>query len=141
MTAQTGNTVSVHYCGRFADGQVFDESYGREPLTFILGQKQVIEGFENAIIGMEVSQKNSVRIPAAQAYGEYDENMIFSLGKENFPPEYDPKVGDELTLYQSEDEFVNVVVKSFEGDMIVLDANHTLAGRDLHFEIELIEIK
>ncbi len=141
MTAQAGNTVLVHYCGRFSDGQVFDESYGREPLKFVLGQRQVIEGFENAIIGLEVNQKTQVQIPAAQAYGEYDENMIFSLAKENFPADYAPQIGDELTLYQSDDEYVNVLVKAIEEEMIVLDANHRLAGRDLNFEIELIEVK
>jgi peptidylprolyl isomerase len=138
--AQVGNVVTVHYCGKFDDGEVFDESYGRDPLKFSIGSHQVIEGFENGIVGMEIGQKNLIHIPAAEAYGEWEESMIFSLGKENFPEDYEAKIGDELTLYQSEDESIQVIVNKIEGNSIVLDANHPLAGKDLHFDIELLEI-
>lgn len=141
MAAQVGNVVTVHYCGKFNDGEIFDESYGRDPLKFAIGSHQVIEGFENGVIGMEVGQKASVNIPAAQAYGEWDESMVFPLAKENFPADYDPKIGDELTLYQSEDEFIQVKVNKIEENMIILDANHFLAGKDLHFDIELLDIE
>ncbi len=141
QTAQMGNLVTVHYCGKFDDGKIFDESYGREPLKFSIGDHQVIEGFENGIIGMEIGQKSVINIPAAQAYGDWDESMIFALGKENFPEDYDPKIGDELTLYQTEDEFIQVIVNKIEENQIILDANHPLAGKDLHFDIELLSVE
>lgn len=138
--AQTGDTVQLHYTGTLADGSVFDSSAGREPLEFTLGAQQVIPGFENAVAGMEVGETKTVNIPADQAYGHRDDNMVLQVPADQFPEGVTPQVGDQFQLRQPDGRGVNVVVAAVEGDTVTLDANHPLAGQNLTFEINLVAI-
>jgi peptidylprolyl isomerase len=137
--AQPGNTVRVHYTGKLDDGTVFDSSKEREPLEFTLGTGEVIRGFEEAVAGMEPGQEQTVKIPAEQAYGSPREDLVFQVPKEQFPDEITPEVGQQLQVAQGE-EVALVTVTEVNTTEVTLDANHPLAGKDLTFELELVEI-
>lgn len=136
-----GDVVRVHYTGTLQDGSQFDSSVGREPLEFTVGAGQMIKGFDAALPGMKVGEKKSVNIPAADAYGEADENAIIPFPKENVPADMKLEVGMPLQLQDPHGNPVPVVVKEIKDDVVVMDANHFLAGKDLNFDIELVEIK
>jgi peptidylprolyl isomerase len=138
--AKNGNTVRVHYTGKLTDGQVFDTSQGREALEFTLGQGQMIPGFEKAVEGLSVGDKVTTNIPAVEAYGEPSPEMMIELPIENVPPEINPVAGMQLSLHNQEGKSTPVVVKEVKDSSIVLDANHPLAGKELVFDIELVEI-
>ena len=138
--AKNGDIVKVHYTGTLDDGTVFDSSEGRDPLEFTLGQGNIIPGFEKAVLGMEKGQSDKVTIVAEEAYGPYQEEMIFQVGSSEVPEELDPKVGEQLQVRQADGSTVVVTVKEVDEEGITLDANHPLAGKDLTFEIELVEI-
>jgi peptidylprolyl isomerase len=133
--AKSGDTVRVHYTGKVADGTVFDTSVGSEPYEFILGQGQTISGFEQAVVGMKIGESKTVTIPADQAYGQLQEDLIFEIGKDKLSPDIQPEVGMQLQGSQGV-----VTIVEISETTVTLDANHPLAGQDLTFEIELIEI-
>ena len=137
--AQSGDTVRVHYTGTLGDGSVFDSSRGREPLEFQLGTGQVIPGFETAVTGLEPGEERRVTIPSDQAYGPRRDEMIVTVGREVFPPSIDPQVGQMLQMSQG-DQALRVTVTEVGDAGVTLDANHPLAGQDLTFDIELVEI-
>lgn len=139
-TAATGQTVRIHYTGTLADGTQFDSSEGRAPLEFTLGSGQVIPGFDVAVTGMEVGATKTVTIPAAQAYGEPRPEMVLEVGRDQFPAGVVPEVGQELHLQTPEGQHVPVRVVEVADDTVMLDANHALAGEDLTFALELVEI-
>jgi peptidylprolyl isomerase len=139
-TARSGDTVRVHYTGRLDDGTVFDSSRERDPLEFQLGSGQVIAGFDEAVEGMATGESKSVRIPSAEAYGEHDEALLLRVPIEQFPPDMRPEVGQHLQLSRDGAEPVVVTVAEVSEDRVVLDANHPLAGRDLTFDLELVDI-
>ena len=135
---ENGNTVKVHYTGTFEDGQVFDSSMERnEPITFTVGGKQVIPGFENAIIGMEIGESKTVTLPPNEAYGEIITEMVQEVPKK-FVPET-VTVGEMLTTETEQGSF-NVVVKEVNEEFVILDGNHPMAGKTLVFELEVVEI-
>jgi FKBP-type peptidyl-prolyl cis-trans isomerase 2 len=137
--ARTGDTVRVHYTGKLDDGSVFDSSRGRDPLEFTLGEGQVIAGFDQALQGMEPGAEKTVTIPADQAYGGRREDLLFVVPREMLPAELDPAPGQQLQMTQDgQVTVVTVVDVSDRG--VVMDANHPLAGRDLTFDLELVEI-
>ena len=138
--ATKGNDVKVHYTGQLDDGTIFDSSEEREPLSFTLGEGQVIPGFEEAVEGMGEGEKKKTTIPAEQAYGPRRDELILSVPRERFPEDVDPEVGQRLQMQTQEGEVVPVVVADLEEDVVQLDANHPLAGKDLTFDIELIEV-
>ena len=138
--AKQGDTVKVHYTGKLQDGNVFDSSVNREPLQFTLGAGNMIPGFEQAVQGMNVGDKKTAEIPSEQAYGEKREDMIISVPRENVPGDIQPEVGQQLAIQQQEGQQVPVTVTEVTEEKVVLDANHPLAGKDLVFEIELVEI-
>ncbi|WP_047266408.1 FKBP-type peptidyl-prolyl cis-trans isomerase [Marinitoga sp. 1155] len=140
MKAEKGNTVKVHYTGTLNDGSVFDTSNGREPLEFTLGTGQVIPGFEEAIIGMELGEKKTITIPSKEAYGEYSEEKVFELPKQNFPPNIDEALGQTVQLGDSTGNVFLAKILEVTDEIVKMDTNHPLAGKDLTFEIELIEI-
>jgi peptidylprolyl isomerase len=138
--AKQGDTVKVHYTGKLQDGNVFDSSENREPLEFTLGAGNMIPGFEQAVQGMNIGDKKTAEIPSEQAYGEKREDMIISVPRENVPGDIEPEVGQQLAIQQQGGQQVPVTVTEVSEEKVVLDANHPLAGKDLVFEIELVEI-
>lgn len=138
--AKADDTVKVHYTGKFEDGTVFDSSIDRDPLEFTLGKRMVIPGFEAAALGMSPGETKTVKIPAEEAYGPRHEEMVMELSRESMPPEIQPEVGQVLQIGQSSDQMLQVVVAEVTEESVILDANHPLAGMDLVFEIELVEI-
>lgn len=139
--AENGDTVKVHYTGTLEDGTVFDTSTGREPLEFTLGQGRLIPGFEQAVIGMKIGDLKTINIPADQAYGPYRDDLIIVTERGQLPEGIDLEVGQQLQMTQDSGEVVNVIISAISETTITIDANHPLAGKDLTFEIELIEIQ
>lgn len=135
-----GDLVKVHYTGKLVNGEQFDSSVGREPLEFTVGAGQMIKGFDAALPGMSIGDKKTVNIAAADAYGEKDPNAIIRFPKENVPADMKIEPGMQLTLSNQQGQPFPVVVTAVEDDAIVLDANHFLAGEELVFDIELVEI-
>ncbi len=138
--AKKGDKVKVHYTGTLEDGTVFDSSVEREPLEFELGAGMMIAGFDSAVHGMKVGDKKTADIPSDKAYGPKSDDMIISVPKTQLPPDMEPAVGQQLSMQQPSGQAVPVVISNVEEDNVELDANHPLAGRDLTFEIELVEI-
>ena len=138
--AKDGDTIKVHYTGKLDDGSVFDSSTDRDPLEFKLGENRIIGGFEKAVIGMEPGEKSMVKIPAEEAFGPHREEMVIEMKKEDFPADVDPKIGQKFNLHQSDDQTVIVTVTEVTENTVTLDANHPLAGKELTFDIELVEI-
>lgn len=138
--AAKGDTVKVHYTGKLADGSVFDSSQQRGPLEFTLGQGQLLSGFEQAVEGMQVGQSTTAQIAAADAYGERDEQQVIQVPREQLPQDLNPEVGQRLRMQGQNGQDLVVNVTAVNEAAITLDANHPLAGEDLTFEIELVEI-
>jgi peptidylprolyl isomerase len=138
--AKQGDTVKVHYTGKLDDGTVFDSSVERGPLEFTLGAGNVIAGFEQAVTGMSQGESKTVTIPSEEAYGPHRPEMEVQVGREQFPPDLKPQVGQQLQVKQGDGEVLIVLVTELTGDKVTLDANHPLAGKDLTFEIELLEV-
>ncbi len=139
--AKTGDTVKVHYTGTLKDGSVFDTSLDREPLEFTLCQGQLIPGFELAVIGMTVGESKTVNIPVDQAYGPHNDELIWVIDRDRLQEGMNPEVGQQLQAQQPDGQTRIVTVIDISETSITVDANHPLAGKDLTFEIELIEIK
>jgi len=141
VMAETGNTVKVHYTGRLQDGTVFDTSVESEPLEFTLGNSQLIPGFEQAVLGMKVGESRTITIPTDQAYGPRYDDMILEVERDELPVGLDPKVGMQLQMNQGGGGILIVTITDVSETTIKADANHPLAGQDLTFDIELIEIR
>lgn len=141
VEAKHGDTVEVHYTGTLEDGTVFDSSLEREPLEFTLGEGKMIPGFEEAVRGMQVGQSKTVTITADKAYGPHRDDRILLIKREQLPEDLNPEVGQRLQMRQTEGPTIPVIVTEVFETAIVVDANHPLAGKDLTFEIELLEIK
>jgi peptidylprolyl isomerase len=139
-TAKSGDTVKVHYTGKLKDGTQFDSSQGSEPLQIELGTQQVIPGFEDAVIGMSVGESKTAEIPVDKAYGPRREEMIAKVDRSQYPDDLKPEVGQTLGVQQQDGESLQVVVVDVNDEGMTIDANHPLAGEDLTFEIELVEI-
>ncbi len=139
--ASDGDTVRVDYTGTLEDGTTFDTSVGREPLEFTLGAGQMIPGFETAVYGLKIGQSKTVTIPAEEAYGRHQDDLIMVLAREQLPADLDPKIDQQLPMQRTDGSTVIVIVTDVSETTITVDANHPLAGEDLTFEIELVEIK
>ena len=137
-----GKKVKAHYRGTLDDGTQFDSSYDRgEPIEFICGAGQMIKGFDEAVKDMGVGEKKTVHIPAAEAYGERREDLVLRFPADQVPDFDQVKVGDKLFLQGPGGQPVPVTVTARDAEGIELDANHELAGKDLNFDIELVEVK
>jgi peptidylprolyl isomerase len=137
--AADGDTVRIHYTGRLDDGTVFDSSEGRDPLEFVLGAGQVIPGFDQAVTGMETGDEKTVTIPAGEAYGAHREDLVFNLGRAEIPAGLDPQVGQRLQMATKDGQTFQVTVAEATDAAVVIDANHPLAGKNLTFDIHLVE--
>jgi peptidylprolyl isomerase len=140
MQAKNGDNVKVHYTGKLLSGEQFDSSAGREPLEFTVGAGQMIKGFDLAIPGMVVGDKKTINIAPEDAYGPRSEEAIIEFPKESVPVEMQLEPGMPLTLSNQQGQPVPVIVVEVKDDIIILDANHFLAGQELIFDIELVEI-
>ncbi|HVZ96168.1 MAG TPA: peptidylprolyl isomerase [Chitinophagaceae bacterium] len=138
--AKKGDKVKVHYRGVLTDGRQFDSSHGREPLEFTVGAGQMIAGFDAAIPGMEVGDKKTISIAPKDAYGERSEEAIIEFPKSNIPADMKLKPGMKLQLRNQAGHPVPVTVAEIKDDVVILDANHELAGKELIFDIELVSI-
>jgi peptidylprolyl isomerase len=137
--AKKGDKVNVHYTGTLADGSVFDSSDGAEPLSFVLGSGQVIEGFDEAVCGMKVGESKTVHIPVEKAYGQRNEEMVIQAPIDQVPADLNPELGMRLEMGGANGEVLRVVVVEIADTHITLDANPPLAGKDLTFALELVE--
>jgi peptidylprolyl isomerase len=137
---KSGDTVKVHYHGRLSDGTTFDSSEGRQPLEFEVGTGMVIKGFDNGVLGMSIGDKKTIEIPVEEAYGPEDPQMVMDFPIDRFPADMQPEVGMQLNMSDGSGQNFPVVIKEVKTDTVVLDANHPLAGEDLIFDLELVEI-
>ncbi len=135
------DTVKVHYTGKLSNGQVFDSSLEREPLEITLGQGMLIPGFEKGIMTMELNEKKTINIPVAEAYGAVQDELLYEVKKDQLPQDMAPEVGMGLASKDENGKEIQFRIAEVKEEHIVVDANHPLAGHDLTFELELIEIK
>ena len=138
--AKAGDTVAIHYTGTLADGSRFDSSEGRDPLRFTLGSGQIIAGLDAAITGMSQGEKKSVTIAAAEAYGDHRPEAVQAVPRAQIPAEIPLEVGGGLQVQTPDGQTIPVTVTSVTDEEVTLDANHPLAGKDLTFAVELVEI-
>lgn len=136
---QNGSTVNVHYTGKLNNGEVFDSSEGKEPLSFTIGTGQIIPGFENAIIGKKTGDKVTVNIQPTEAYGEIREDLLVKVPNTQLPGPVE--VGQSLQAQGEDGVPVNVMVREVHEDHAVIDGNHPFAGKELIFDIEVISIQ
>ena len=135
------DTVKVHYTGKLTDGQVFDSSEGKEPIEFTLGKGQLIPGFEKGLIDMKVNEKKTITIPKEEAYGDPREDLVQEVEKSQLPEDIKPEVGMGLVSKTPDGREMNLMVAEVKEDTIVVDGNHPLAGKDLVFDLEVVEIR
>lgn len=138
--AKKGDKVKVHYHGKLTDGNTFDSSEGREPLEFEIGGGMVIAGFDDGVTGMKIGEKKTINIPADQAYGPKQEEMIMEFPKDRFPADMVPEVGLQLNMSNGSGQNFPVVIIEVKENEVLLDANHPLAGEELVFDLELVAI-
>lgn len=138
--AKSGDTVRINYIGTLTDGTMFDSSEGREPLEFQLGSGQIISGLEREVEGMKVGDRQTVTVPAEAAYGPHDAAKVQKVPRDALPQELEPKQGMQLQARTPQGGQVALVVTAIDEQAVTLDANHPLAGKDLVFDIEIVEI-
>jgi peptidylprolyl isomerase len=139
--AKDGDMVRVHYTGRFEDGEVFDSSHDRgQPLEFTIGGKQVIPGFERGVTGMSPNDVKTVEIPAEEAYGPYRQEMVLTIEKEHIPQDAQPEPGQHIMLDLPDGRLIPATVVEVSDSGVTVDCNHPMSGKDLTFDIELVEI-
>jgi peptidylprolyl isomerase/FKBP-type peptidyl-prolyl cis-trans isomerase SlpA len=136
-TAQPGDTVEIDFIGRFEDGEVFDSSDERGPLTFTIGGDDVIEGLQNIVAGMEPGETKTEEVPPEHAYGHRRSDMVKEIERAHLPDDMDPEVGVALRLRLDNGRRVKAFVSKMTEDTITIDANHPLAGQTLTFEVTL----
>lgn len=139
--AKAGDTVLMHYSGSLADGTKFDSSEGREPLEFTLGTGQIIPGLDNALTGMAVGEEKTVTVAPDDAYGARDPQRVQAVPREQFPDHIPTDPGTQLQMQTPEGQTIPVVIADTSETEVTLDANHPLAGQELTFDVELVEIK
>lgn len=141
MKVKNGDSVKVHYIGTLNDGNEFDNSYKRgSTLDFRVGGGQMIKGFDDALVEMEVGQKKSINIKPEEAYGPRREEAITAVAKDNFPPDFVAKEGEMVQGRTESGQPINALIIEVQDNDVILDMNHPLAGEELNFEIELVEI-
>ncbi len=137
---KSGDTVRIHYTGRTDDGTEFDSSVGKEPLEFTVGEGEIIPGLEKGVIDMESGEKKTITVPADEAYGIYNEELRIPVARDLLPPDLDPFIGLELVMNMQDGSTFPVRVVEVQEASITVDANHPLAGEDLTFDVEVVEI-
>lgn len=135
-----GDKIKIHYHGKLTDGSTFDSSEGREPLEFEVGSGMVIPGFDEGVTGMIIGEKKTINIPAMEAYGPKQEELLMEFPLDKFPADMKPEVGMALNMSNQDGQQFPVVIAAVKEEVVVLDGNHPLAGQDLIFDLELVEI-
>jgi FKBP-type peptidyl-prolyl cis-trans isomerase 2 len=135
-----GDKIKVHYHGKLISGETFDSSEGRAPLEFEVGSGMVIKGFDDGVTGMMVGEKKTISIPFAEAYGPANPDMIINIPKDRFPADMEIELGMPLAMSDEQGRQFQVRVAEIKDTSVMLDANHPLAGKDLVFDLELVEI-
>ncbi|MBU1086825.1 MAG: peptidylprolyl isomerase [Candidatus Omnitrophica bacterium] len=138
--AKQGDTVKIHYTGKLKNNSVFDSSRSRDPFEFILGSGQVIAGFEEGTLGMKIGQTKTITIPCDKAYGPRNEDLIAVVARGHLPKDLEPKIGQRLGIHNENNQKIPVVITALTEKDVTVDGNHPLAGEDLIFELELVEI-
>jgi len=138
--AKKGDKVKVHYHGKLTSGETFDSSAGREPLEFEVGSGSVIKGFDEGVKGMQVGEKKTINIPFDEAYGPRNDEMLIEFPRDRFPNDMKIEQGMQLMMSDSSGQNIPVIVIEIKENSVILDANHPLAGEELVFDIELVEI-
>jgi peptidylprolyl isomerase len=139
--AKKGDTVRVNYTGRSEDGTVFESSVGLAPLEFTIGSDEVVQGFEDAVLGMHPGEKKTVTVQPEEGFGMYDEDLVFEVGKEELPEGFVPQVGMDFEMVDDEDREVSGTIIDILQNSVLIDTNAPLAGKAVIYEIELLEIK
>ena len=137
---KSGDKIKVHYHGKLTNGETFDSSAGREPLEFEVGSGMVIPGFDDGVTGMNVGEKKTVNIPFTEAYGPKNPEMVIEMPKDRFPEDMQVEVGMPLMMSDQQGQQFQVTIVEIKEEAVMLDANHPLAGQDLIFDLELVEI-
>lgn len=138
--AQSGDRVRVHYTGTLADGSEFDSSRGRDPLEFTLGGNQIIPGFDQAVTGMAIGESKKVTIDSNEAYGPRRDELVAQVERSQIPDEIALEIGNRVQASGPNDQVIDLTIVEVGEETVTLDANHPLAGKELIFEIELVEI-
>ena len=139
--ARDGDIVDVHYTGTLKDGSEFDSSEGKDPLQFTVGAGQMIPGFDNAVYGMKIGETKTITIPAAEAYGPHDEDLVTEIDRDTLPEGIEPTVGMQIGVTYAGGQQGSAIIIEVTETTVTLDANHFLAGEDLIFEIKLVRIR
>ena len=139
--AKQGDTVKVHYTGKLKDGTVFDCSLERQPLEMTIGSGKIIPGVEEAVEGMSPGESKTVEISPKKGYGDHREEMVQQIDKGQFPENTEPQVGQQFQVQRQDGQPMVFTVVETQDDTVTVDANHPLAGKDLVFELELVEIE
>lgn len=137
---KSGDKIKVHYHGRLDSGETFDSSEGRDPLEFEVGSGMVIKGFDEGVTGMSVGEKKTINIPFVEAYGPVNPEMIIEMPKDRFPKDMEIENGMPLMMSDQQGQQFQVSIVEIKDTSVMLDANHPLAGKDLTFDLELVEI-
>jgi FKBP-type peptidyl-prolyl cis-trans isomerase 2 len=138
--AKHGDTVKVHYTGKLKNGQVFDSSLNRRPLQFTIGGGGIIPGFQHAVVGMRPGQSKTIHVPMSKAYGPHREDMVVAVDQEQLPDNLEPEVGQTLEITGPDGLRAVASVAHVSEGSVTLDINHPLAGKELIFDIQLLEI-
>ena len=138
--AKQGDVVHVHYTGKLGSGEVFDSSEGHEPLAFTVGGGEVIAGFEVAVTGMQVGESKDVVIPVNEAYGERREELMQTIPRELMQLGTEPQAGMQVEMHREDGTVIPLLITNVDEASITVDANHPLAGEELHFNIQLAAI-
>lgn len=139
MKAKVGDKVRVHYTLRI-DDEVFESSVGMKPIEFVIGNGDLLPGFENGVIDMAPGETKTIHIPAEEAYGPRDENKVFDFDRSRAPEGFEPEIGQMVQMYRPDGKSIIVTVVDITDEYFKMDANHPLAGKDLTFDLELVEI-
>ena len=137
---KNGDRVKIHYTGKLKDGEIFDTSRERQPLEFIVGNREMMPGIENSVIGMEAGEKKSIEIPPEEAYGPRQEELVVEISKSKLPDHIEPSLGLRLQMQDANGNHYELAIIEIKEETIALDANHPLAGHTLFFDLELVEI-
>jgi peptidylprolyl isomerase len=138
--AKNGDTVRVHYTGKLENGRVVETSKNNDPLQFKIGDGEVILGLEEAVVGMEEGEEKTAKISSSKGYGPHKKEMVAKVEKSRFPDHINPEIGQRLKVVQPDGTATRVTVTDVSESKVTLDANHPLAGKDLVFDIRLIEV-